>query len=705
MKKGYYKNIFNSKRINGSASFGAADPFLIKVNGFYYLTCTKPNGLILMKSFDLIHWEDVNENGIVGIDSTLKSAYAPEIMYIDGYFYACASPSGNGHYLYRSESIEGPFVRISENFHELIDGSFFVDSDEEKYFLRASETGIVIKHVNDIENINDSLFDNYHYFSEGIIGNWTEGPYLIKRYGYYYLTFTGTHFLSDGYRVNYASGKNINNSDSLKHQDILLISTKKEFYGLGHSMNILGPNLDSYYIAYHNMCPNGVRYLNLSRLMFDKKGHMLVNGIKVENNFKIERPFFEVFVKENNYLSKEKFKENSFSIEYNFKSSSIELILGYEDEKHYQTISFDKGRNIVLTTYNEKLVSKKVIYSLKKGINFNNYHSLRIQYKNNRLALYLDLIELDDNIKVKLNSGKIGFANNELKEAYLAYSKYSFGNSDICECKVNQFYLDNMCKDKNKFYTSFFINEEGYYDFYTDNYESLELENILIDGKNYSINRKLNNKLLSLIYLKKGKHKIIFNNQKGKINKILYLINRQDAISLNKSNYLKYMEVNGSFLKVNDNIYFENDRNSLLTKFELEEFEVSTDLEIVGIPKKEEHVAGLIVDVNNYAKANRFEGVYSFQGYGLLVNKRYVYVVESNFYHSKVLKRIPISSSLKQINLKINKQISGLDFYINNQIIYRTKKCSKFIKGKIGLYMNHASVLFKSFNLSKKEEI
>ena len=37
----------------------------------------------------------------------------------------------------------------------------------------------------------------------------------IKRYGKYYLTFTGTHFLSDAYRVNYSSGNSIKDEKSL----------------------------------------------------------------------------------------------------------------------------------------------------------------------------------------------------------------------------------------------------------------------------------------------------------------------------------------------------------------------------------------------------------------------------------------------------------------------------------------------------------
>ncbi len=704
MGKMYYRNIFNSKRINGSASLGAADPFLIKVNGYYYLTCTRRKGLVLMKSFDLIHWENVNEDGIIGLDETLENAYAPEIIYYDGFFYATASPSGNGHYLYKSENIEGPFKRISENIQELIDGSFFVDSDLEKYFLRASESGIVIKHFKESrEETNFTLFDKYHYFKDGIIGNWTEGPYLLKRYGYYYLTFTGTHFLSDGYRVNYASGKDINNETSLTHQELMLISTKDDFYGLGHSMNILAPNLDSYYIAYHNMCLNGIRYLNLSRLMFDKKGHMLVNGLKVENNFKIERPNFEIFSDSENYLSDKEFKDNNFSIEYNFKSKKCELLIGYKDEHNYQSFIFE-NRYIILRNVENDEVIDKVVCTLTKDINFDNYHTLRIQYKANRLALYLDLIELNDKINIRLNKGKIGFKNNKLKKAYLAYSKYSFGSSDIINIKEDQFYLDTMSKNGNIYSTEIYIKEDGYYDFFIDN-NNAEISDIFIDNKDFIKNYKNKNiKMLSSVYLKKGKHQFKIKINKGLIYKFKYILNEQNAKDLNNKNYLDNMYLKGKYLKLKDGIYFENDRNALLTNASYFEYEVNVDLDIIGLPTKQDRLAGLIIDVNNYSASNAFEGVYSFNGYALLLNSKEVYVVESDFHHSKVLKRLKIKTSIKDVNLKIKKYHDCIKFYLNNINIYVLNKPSRFIQGKVGIYMDHASVMFKTFNLINKEE-
>lgn len=684
MKK-YYKNIFDNKKINGDASLGAPDPFIIKVNGYYYLTCTRDEGLVVMKSFDLIHWENLNNNGRVDNEPTLKYAFAPEICYFNNKFYATASPDGRGHYIFESNSIEGPFEKVTDNFNELIDGSFFVDSDENKYFLRATETGIVMKKFDSVEK--NMKFNTSLYIDEAIIGNWTEGPYLFKRYGNYYLTFTGTHFLSDAYRVNYASGSNIFTNKSLKHQDLLIISTTNDFYGLGHSMSILGPNLDSYYIVYHNMMPNGNRYMNISRLMFDNNGHMLVNGLQVEDNLVFERPKFETFINESDYLSQQVFKENNFSIEYNFKSENVKLILGYIDETNYQYLSF-KNNNIVLNNINNDKIESIILHKLKSNFDFNAYHYLRIQYKDGRMAIYLDLIELNDRIKVKINYGKIGFFNNELSNAYLAYSVHSFGTSDIEACKVDKFYLANMKKTKNKYFTNIFIKEDGYYNF------NIKGKKVVIE------NMTINNKMIdSLVYLKKGKYNFSINLVKGKVEEISYFINRCDYKDLNSNDYLANMDVFGSYLSKDKGVYFENDRNALLTKFDAYEYEASCDLQIIGNPIKDEHISGLIIDVNNYSKSNQFETWYSFNGYAILVNSKYVFVVEADFYHSKVLKKI--KNNQRELRLKILKNKESICFYINDEIVYRLNKPSKYIKGKVGLYMNHSSVLFNSFDLKK----
>ena len=151
-----YENKFLDDRIaNQWPSYGIGDPFIYRFNGKYYLYCSTKDNYVGVKAWvseDLMNWELVKaeglEEGFVCIDDTTVSAYAPEVIYRDGYFYMCQSSAGNGHYLYKSEKPEGPFVRISDNIQESIDGSFFIDDDEEMYFLRASDNGIVIKKFN-----------------------------------------------------------------------------------------------------------------------------------------------------------------------------------------------------------------------------------------------------------------------------------------------------------------------------------------------------------------------------------------------------------------------------------------------------------------------------------------------------------------------------------------------------------------------------
>lgn len=68
-----------------------------------------------------------------------KTPYAPEVIYYNGKFYMTASPLGKGHYIFESDSPEGPFKTITGNIGRSIDGSFFIDKNENVYFYGAME--------------------------------------------------------------------------------------------------------------------------------------------------------------------------------------------------------------------------------------------------------------------------------------------------------------------------------------------------------------------------------------------------------------------------------------------------------------------------------------------------------------------------------------------------------------------------------------
>ena len=117
----------------------AADPFVYRFNGKYYLYMTTGGEKVrCYVSNDLLHWEASSNGPSPGIcyEGTTGNKignipYAPEVIYYDGYFYMVTSPHGDGHYILKSESPEGPFQDITGNFGKSIDGSFFIDEDEQ----------------------------------------------------------------------------------------------------------------------------------------------------------------------------------------------------------------------------------------------------------------------------------------------------------------------------------------------------------------------------------------------------------------------------------------------------------------------------------------------------------------------------------------------------------------------------------------------
>lgn len=704
MKKNTYNNIFNNKKINGDVSLGAPDPFIYKYNGLYYLICTRHKGLVMMYSKDLIYWEYVNDKGgIVSGDENIIDAFAPELTYFNGYFYIVASPSGNGHYIWRSTDICGPYEKCQDQFNELIDGSFFIDTDGNKYFLRATETGIVSKRFKENDKITSfKLFeDDCFYFNDTIIGNWTEGPFMLKRYGTYYLTYTGTHFLSDAYRVDYSSG-NSYKEDGLEYRGTALLSTSNEFYGLGHSMSFVGPNLDSYYIAYHNMSSNGNRFLNISRLVFDEAGNMLVNGVKVKNNPAIQRPNYECYVEKSEFYSEEYFNKKAFSVEFNFKGKNTKLYLSYINGENNQYMKLvDEGIKFIDC---ENGIEQEILNCKLKGLtNLEAFHSIRLQYKNSKIVVYLDNIEIINKANFKVKKGHIGFVNNELPKAYLAYSYYSFGSSDIETIKEEEFFVDNCLNEKDDYKTFFEINESSRYMIYVNSSKKTMFKDICIDGKKIkeSIVTYQDNNLVETIELKKGIHSISFICPR-KSKKLKFKIVKCDIEPLiNMDNIFEESNVYWRYLLTEDNgIYLENDRNAIISKHKYTNFRMSALMDLIGNPELVHRFVGLIACCNNYSKSNGFENGYSLQGYMLVLDRNFAYVIDSNYAHFKVLKKCKLNGKRK-FELAICKTENDISFYIDNVKIYELCASNKYISGHCGIYNYHASAIFKEYKLEK----
>lgn len=446
----------NNFKVEGT---DGADPFVFRFNGKYYLYCTGSGKRIRSyESTDLLNWSPTENMGLgagvclSGSQSDYPSGvgdfpYAPEVFYWNGYFYLTTSITGNGHFMFKSESPAGPFVRTTDNLGKSIDGSFFVDSDEEIYFYTAGGSNIQAYKLNDdFETFVKEGKDDYHQaLGECSMGGWTEGPYLLLKDGQYYMTYTGTHYLSPDYRVDYAyapNGSIPSSSGAFKRMDSTLLSTTTAYYGLGHSSTVVGPDLDSYYIVYHNLTRGNGRNINISRLSFNGSD-MYAQDVAIEGGFVPAEPDFYAedsseLTKNGAYLLSDSKTKDMFTIEFN-NAGEGKMILSYVDDKNYSYATFD-GKNLVLNNVENGTATKAYSHKFYNEYDTSVLHEFRFGYKNGILDVHFDNVEIDNDVKINLKAGKVGYeAGNEFDDiGATVFSNYAQGYSDNLEYKTGR---------------------------------------------------------------------------------------------------------------------------------------------------------------------------------------------------------------------------------------------------------------------------
>lgn len=264
----HLKNPIASIHEDAWYDYGTGDPFVMRWNGEYYLymsTRDNETGVKCFTSRDLVNWSYC---GLCCTEEITKGAYAPEVYYYNGNFYMYTSPAGQGHYVLKSESPTGPFVKVTENLGLSIDGSVYMDADGKWYFYHAGGSGIEVNRMTSpvsMEPFNTAI--------NARMGGWTEGPMVIQENGRYFITYTGNHVLSKGYRINYSVGSSPTKFQPSEENPIL-IHTTGDIVGIGHSSTVKGPDLDSYYIVYHTLigrAREGMprREMNIDRIAFN----------------------------------------------------------------------------------------------------------------------------------------------------------------------------------------------------------------------------------------------------------------------------------------------------------------------------------------------------------------------------------------------------------------------------------------------------
>lgn len=430
-----------------NGQYGIGDPFVMRYNGRYYLypsTSDPETGIKVFESVDMINWTykglAVEKNEI-----TAHGAYAPEVVYYNGYFYMCQSQGGNGHYIYRSESPTEDFKLFSKsdngeegtlkygNLGMGIDGAFYVSDDGKLYIMHTSTpAGLKFNEITDPENITPSAIGPTEELGAANLRHWIEGPGIIRRGDYSYLTYTGNHVISAGYRIAYSYAKNLTSLSEFIQpvENVTLMDVDEEHYGIGHSSNFNGPDLDSIYTAYHNLVGNGpARRYNLDRY-FAFGSVLTANGVTHRPVAAPERPDSEAYdiggfeQKENMYILGN--TEKYFTAEYNFVPTENQvLVFGANKNGRYEIRLTENGIELVKKTENgeEKIGEGTVSYPIGKlnTVRIENGDSVGYVYLNGMRIISYD---------AEAASGALGYLSGEGVE-YTAFTNDVFGTSDF----------------------------------------------------------------------------------------------------------------------------------------------------------------------------------------------------------------------------------------------------------------------------------
>ena len=415
---------------------GRGDPFVLRHNGKYYLYPSTPFdhcGVQVWTSENLVDW---TYGGYVVTDRCLQNCYAPEVWPYNGQFLLVGSPHGRGHYLYIGDSPLGPFTKVKDNFGLVIDGSIFLDDDDKLYFTHA-EYPCIYGH----EMTPDGDMGKAVPIKGSGMGHWTEGSGIFKRNGKYYITMTGNHLLSRAYRIDYAiSDESPMGPYRVPKQKTLLVNTDRAHGSLGHSSNTIGPDLDSYWICYHNFEIDAQgkhvrRNVNLDRMLFNGE-KLMVSGptrhfveapkLPDARGWADDDQYADAFIAWGDGVQLMKPAPGSFTAEINIvPGERAEIGFGYVDEKHYGAVIIE-GEKVSVLKNGKSIAEAK----LMQGFDADRLHAVRLELRNGLLNVLIDHTNKLNDIEIGEMPGQIG-ARGAKRISYVAFSRHVGQRSDF----------------------------------------------------------------------------------------------------------------------------------------------------------------------------------------------------------------------------------------------------------------------------------
>jgi hypothetical protein len=748
--------------------YGIGDPFVMRYNGKYYLypSTEGPNrGVKVYTSDDMITWE-YRGYAVANDDETTANAYAPEVIYYKGYFYLCQSKGGTGHYFYKSDNPLGPFTRITGNLGRGIDGSFHVNDDGTVYLIHTNvPAGLRMSKVLDFESgVDETVLAPQVLVEEANLNHWIEGPNTIRRNDVTFLTYTGNHVGSKGYRVaySYTQGNNFGPRDFTQHTNsVTLISTKDKYNSLGHSSNFYGPDLDSIYTGYHNRDSYGRRY-NLDRYLTN--GNRLISAGAMDNQVNFPAiPTYkandssEMVLQNNLYLSQLE-TEKYYTADLNFIPNSGYIVLDYKDSNNYLKLTIKNGSISLseIVNGNEKNITSNTFGS---EVNVSKLINVRIEKDTEKYSFYLnEMLKLQATKKGV--GGKIGY-NSSSQIYYTSFSNEVNGTSDFEAIKYLPTSIPAQAYLKSE--------NRGYYfsDSITNNPIRLDEKNTIIEenGQYSVVLSKKDDFVKYPLVAKKGNYSLVLEVDKSSKGSIFEVIlndekiikievpedvnfgdsqylplalsnfeldgNTSFKIRLFKGN-LKFKQLdfyddseqietenlvgetllstisspaNGKFILDGDAI--KTNQNDifmgLVGQNGVSNFEYSVDISFINGSQD----GGIVFRTKNYSY-HPDQPVQSFQGYYLQLKER-VGTLFRYDYGANVLKVVsllddnnnPLFTANSLHRIKVICIQNHYTIYLDDKVLIDYYDSEQFMNGKVGFYTNKATYNFTNVSYKK----
>lgn len=264
-----------------------ADPHVMRVGEKYYLYPTSHGkGFDVFVSDDLVNWE----NKGLAFDDPRRGAWAPDVFHNkrgDGKFYLYYTDSApkrdDGVRLKQvgvavATSPLGPFVDKGSLALDAIDGHLFQDDDGKFYFYYVDlfeGFNILVQPMSDPLKKKGEPKEVIRPTEpwEKISGEVTEGPFVLKRNGIYYLMYSGTGADSPDYGIGYATSKSPM-GPFVKYAGNPIAQRKENLLGPGHHCVVERPD-KKLWMIYHQKRgteKSFVRYLAIDPIWFDDAG-------------------------------------------------------------------------------------------------------------------------------------------------------------------------------------------------------------------------------------------------------------------------------------------------------------------------------------------------------------------------------------------------------------------------------------------------